>query len=89
MRKLKLDSLYVESFQTTAAPRQVLGTVQGHAEAITGTRCPSYDPCLDTRDPYCGGGPTEVRYCTERCTNYETCGVDDCWVQPNTTNCTS
>jgi hypothetical protein len=91
IRKLKLESLHVESFQTTAAAPGLRGTVQAHAEAepVTGTRCDTYETCnVDTREPYCGGGPTEVSYCTERCTHYESCGVDSCWVD-QTTNCTA
>lgn len=92
MRKLKPESLHVESFETTAAAPGSRGTVRGHAEAApaTGTRCYTYyDTCqVDTREPYCFGGPTEVSYCTERCTNYDSCGVDPCWVE-QTTNCTA
>jgi hypothetical protein len=38
MRKLKLESLQVESFETTAAAPAMRGTVQGHAPNTVG--CP-------------------------------------------------
>jgi hypothetical protein len=38
MRKLTLESLQVESFETTAAAQDVRGTVQGHAINTSG--CP-------------------------------------------------
>lgn len=36
MRKLKLESLQVESFETTSSPYRNRGTVQGHAD-VPGT----------------------------------------------------
>lgn len=88
MRKLKLESLSVESFETSAAPSRAGGTVQGH---ITGSRCPSYDcPSVyqvcpaDTFEPACG--PTEYLDCTFGCTRVNTCNV--CWIE-NTSACTA
>ncbi|HST61084.1 MAG TPA: pinensin family lanthipeptide [Longimicrobium sp.] len=42
MRKLTLESLQVESFETTALGQDVRGTVQGHAPLTVG--CPGTGP---------------------------------------------
>ena len=89
MRKLTLDSLQIESFETSAALPRHAGTVQAH---ITGSRCPSYAPCAsvdlvcqpDTFEPACG--PTEYLDCTFGCSQANTCNV--CWIE-NTSNCTA
>jgi hypothetical protein len=64
MRKLKLESLQVESFETTGAAPRGRGTVQGAA---------------DTNDPkVCGASnacPTPVLDCTYGCTVF----IDTCW----------
>ncbi|HST58034.1 MAG TPA: hypothetical protein VLK84_05090 [Longimicrobium sp.] len=36
MRKLKLEALHVDSFETTSAPSRMRGTIQANAE-VTGT----------------------------------------------------
>ncbi len=92
MRKLKLDSLHVESFETTTAAPRSRGTVQAHAEAepITGTRCDTYDNCKPTYDPRTCPETEDWMCCTLGCTRlYETCGVEVCWVDEPTRNCTS
>lgn len=99
MRKLTLESLHVESFETTAAAPVSRGTVQAHAEAITGTTCdtydrcqPTYDPgtCQPSYDPHTCQGTEDWMCCTLGCTRmYETCGVDYCWVEEPTLNCTA
>lgn len=80
MRKLNLDSLQVESFETTDGPGPVRGTVQGHAE-LPGTtiapgtgvsdcvRCEPYSPrCVPlTYDAY-NCGETNYMDCTYGCT---------------------
>lgn len=87
MRKLTLDSLHVESFETSVDLHRAGGTVQGH---ITGSRCPSYTCasvdvlCPDTFEPACG--PTEYLDCTFGCTRVNTCDI--CWIE-NTSECTA
>lgn len=88
MRKLKLESLQVDSFDTTAAASGLRGTVPAHAEAITGTRCPTYDPCQPSYDPH-NCPYTEFMDCTYGCTRlYNTCGGNYCWIE-KTADCTS
>lgn len=48
MRKLKLESLHVASFETTCAAPADDGTVQAHLAGPTTSLCPSYKPCLAT-----------------------------------------
>jgi hypothetical protein len=85
MGKLKLESLRVESFQTTSSPQKDRGTV---AAAATGTNCYSYDPCEPSRDPN-NCAPTDFMDCTYGCTRlYNTCGGNYCWID-KTSNCTS
>jgi hypothetical protein len=57
IRKLKLESLHVESFEITVAPRPARGTVQAHADEPTADcrfsqdgGCLSWDPavCMET-----------------------------------------
>lgn len=64
MRKLTLDRLKVESFETTTDAPQGRGTVQGFA--------PTYDPkgCGESND--C---PTPVLDCSYGCTEF----IDTCW----------
>jgi hypothetical protein len=95
MRKLTLESLLVDSFETTASVPGTRGTVQGHAEAITGSRCPSYDPCASVnvvchpQTEYTVCRETEYMDCTYGCTRlYNTCGGNYCWID-NTGACTS
>jgi hypothetical protein len=61
MRKLKLDSLNVDSFQTTAAAPRSAGTVQAHA-APTHT-CATYELTC---------GPSGLD-CTYTCTKMDHC----------------
>lgn len=63
MRKLTLDSLTVDSFETAAAASRSAGTVQGHA-------APTYNPCY-TYEPTCG--PTDGLDCTYTCTRMIRC----------------
>jgi hypothetical protein len=48
MRKLKLESLHVTSFETAFAAPAAGGTVQAHVGGPTGVMCPSFNPCLPT-----------------------------------------
>lgn len=92
MRKLKLESLHVESFETTAEAPASRGTVQAHAEAepATGTTCDTREPCQPSYDPRTCQGTEDWMCCTLGCTrNYETCGVDYCYVEDPSKNCTS
>jgi hypothetical protein len=78
MHKLKLESLQIESFETTSPAVNGRGTVNGHIEAQTGDTGQVYTttisgPVIHTynvRD--CG----ETRYfdCTYGCTMVRTCG---------------
>lgn len=75
MRKLKLESLNVESFDTTAAPSSSRGTVQGNDQVgttglslcqVTGNwRCRTDDAEV------CGA--TNYLDCTLGCTDFESC----------------
>jgi hypothetical protein len=74
MRKLKLDSLLVESFDTAAAPYPARGTVQ--ARANTGEsacycrishNCQTYD--------YDVCGDTNYLDCTLACSDFASCQV--------------
>lgn len=74
MRKLKLDSLQVETFETTAPDAaDKRGTVHGH---VTGDYCNSYggdwDNCAFTHgDRYC----RDTAGCTPYYTHYLPCVV--------------
>jgi hypothetical protein len=95
MRKLKLESLHVESFDTTADATRHRGTVDGHADVAPDTRaCP-----VDTIEPnpsYCvicypvsydhrctydprECGDTNYMDCTFGCSQYNSCKV--CWIE--------
>jgi hypothetical protein len=66
MRKLKLDSLHVESFATAAAAPRPGGTVQGHAGPVTfDFRCRTVDVtvCPDTQYLDCTLGCSNVASC--------------------------
>lgn len=80
IRKLKLESLTVESFQTTATAPQSGGTVRGNAQAGTEDTGPSmcevcqlsFDGRCQTDDPeLCGD--TNYLDCTYICSAYATC----------------
>jgi hypothetical protein len=80
MHKLKLESLHVQSFETTVAPPQARGTVQAHAktaEACVGT----FDPqaCGATNYGDCSGNCSydcTYEYCTFGCTrDAQVCGA--------------
>src|ERR1044072_1711016 len=73
MRKLKLESLNVESFDTAAAPSFSRGTVQGNDQVGTGPPCKL---CLvsegfdcQTEDPQ-ACGPTNYLDCTLACSEF-------------------
>jgi hypothetical protein len=100
MRKLKLESLQVESFDTTSFAPDARGTVEGRADAAPDTRntgpsycvlcyAPTYDPntCHESYDP--ATCPyTEFMDCTYGCTRlYNTCGGNYCWIE-RTADCT-
>jgi hypothetical protein len=101
MRKLKLESLQVESFETTASARRAGGTVQGHAEAA-----PDTTGCGGTGPSYCvicqhsvqyvcepdtydvkACGETQYFDCTFGCTQYNSCDPRACWAEENTKRC--
>jgi hypothetical protein len=71
MRKLKLDSLNVASFETSSDAPRPAGTVRAHAAAA-----PTYNPCY-TWELNCG--PTDGLDCTYTCTKMNSCAVDFCW----------
>jgi hypothetical protein len=82
MRKLKLESLQVESFATTGLTPPSRGTVEANADVDT-RRCPggtgpSYCVlCYATQDVrQCA--ETEYVDCTVGCTQANSCNV--CWV---------
>jgi hypothetical protein len=78
MRKLKLESLQVESFDTTADTPSPRGTVQAHDAAFSEggesvCLCPaSQDWTCQTWD-YEVCGDTNYLDCTFVCSYYETC----------------
>jgi hypothetical protein len=76
MRKLKLESLQVESFDTTSIAAPEHGTVQANADSgqtvcycpfTRGRECKTYD--------YQNCPDTEYMDCTLVCSNVETCQV--------------
>jgi len=77
MRKLKLESLNVESFDTTAASCSARGTVQGND--LTGHGGPSVCLCPATEDWACqtdspeACGDTHYLDCTLACTDFASC----------------
>ena len=77
MRKLKLESLTVESFDTTAAPSSSRGTVQGND--LTGHGAPSLCICPVSEDFRCqtddpeACGPTNYLDCTLACSDFASC----------------
>lgn len=90
MRKLTLESLQVESFETTADAPHLRGTVQGNADVAPDTHaCPiDTNPsacvvCYATDDWNCTYdvrecGETQYMDCTFGCSQYNSCQV--CWV---------
>ena len=75
MRKLKLESLQVESFETTPAPSLSRGTVQAHANDSGESVC----LCLASEDWACQTwdyevcGDTNYLDCTLVCSDFESC----------------
>ena len=65
MRKLKLESLNVESFDTTATPFLSRGTVLGNDQVATGFKCRTDNP------EACG--PTNYLDCTLACSDFASC----------------
>lgn len=104
MRKLKLESLQVESFETTTAAQDVRGTVQGHAPNTVGcpgtgvSNCAICQPM--TFDVYCPRtldyrdcGITNPQFdCTYGCTQTQDPRVnscgDVCWIEVTNGGCT-
>jgi hypothetical protein len=67
MHKLKLESLHVQSFQTTVAPPATRGTVQAHAKTA--------EDCIGTFGPQeCGA--TNYADCSGAC-SFD-CSYQDC-----------
>ena len=77
MRKLKLGSLQVESFETVPAPSISRGTVQGH-DAVS-EEGESVCLCLATGDWACetqdyqACPDTQYLDCTMGCTDFDSC----------------
>jgi hypothetical protein len=76
MRKLKLESLQVESFETVPAPSISRGTVQGHDVSEEGE---SVCICQVSDDWFCQTwdyevcGDTNYLDCTLACTDFDSC----------------
>jgi hypothetical protein len=89
MRKLKLESLQVESFATTGLNNPWRGTVEGHAQIPGPDTGPSYcGVCYATQDVrtcepltydvnQCG--ETQYMDCTFGCTRHNSC--NKCWIE--------
>lgn len=81
MRKLTLESLHIQSFETTAAPAQARGTVEGYGKPAPGgtemSECVVCEPFSD--DWRCqtydieACGDTQYLDCTLGCTDFESC----------------
>lgn len=68
MRKLKLESLTVESFQTSAVATQARGTVQAHGKLQPPTlQTYNVDLCGDTMYFDCTLGCSFNTYCAGAC----------------------
>lgn len=90
MRKLKLETLQVESFETIAPAARTRGTVDGHADVDTagcGGTGPSYCRlCQHSVDYVCEPdtydvklcGDTKYFDCTYGCTQYDGCHTETC-----------
>jgi hypothetical protein len=100
MHKLKLESLQVESFDTTAFAPRARGTVEGHADIDTGTGggsavsvCVICQPqsinyiCQPHTYDVKTCGDTQYFDCTFGCTRYNSCRIDVCWIDANTQGC--
>jgi hypothetical protein len=100
MRKLKLESLQVESFETTTTGARLHGTVHGHAPEKKSRFCdgntgPSY--CVEcypvSYDGACEPPTYDVRECGETqyfdctlgCSQHNTCDV--CWIETTKRGC--
>ncbi|WP_420128268.1 pinensin family lanthipeptide [Longimicrobium sp.] len=78
MHKLKLESLQVQSFETTAAPHQARGTVQAHAKT-------EHWQCVQSGDSWCAC-TMDLQACGD--TNYLDCTYSACGVTyPTNCNC--
>jgi hypothetical protein len=100
MRKLKLESLQVESFETTGNGSRLRGTVDGYAPDKSRGGCPgegtgpSYcvlchatdaaDCQPDTYDVV-ACGDTQYFDCTFGCSQYNSCQV--CWIDKTKKGC--
>jgi hypothetical protein len=100
MRKLKLESLQVESFETTSTGSHLRGTVQGHGPEVKSRGCPdgtgpsnclecfpvSYDgACEPETYDVKACGDTMYFDCTLGCSQYNTCEV--CWIEKTKRGC--
>ena len=83
MRKLKLESLHVESFATTEAGRLGRGTVKG--QQVQTQWCPLYSEARECSPPDYSEAPdctrTEAMDCSFGCTMHVSCGTL-CEVKP-------
>lgn len=72
MRKLKLESLAVESFQTSPVATQARGTVAAHAKPQPTLQTYNIDICGETMYFDCTLGCSYNTYCAGACgdTNY-------------------
>ncbi|HET7230168.1 MAG TPA: hypothetical protein VFJ16_09210 [Longimicrobium sp.] len=66
MKKLKLDSLEITSFETSPAVRESLGTVHGRAAALA----PTVFACPTTPDFDCTFGCSYHLSCPESCVQF-------------------
>jgi hypothetical protein len=76
MRKLELESLNVESFDTTATPSFPRGTVRGNEDSGASVcrlcQISDLDPTCQTEDPE-ACGPTNYLDCTLACSDFPSC----------------
>ena len=79
MRKLKLESLTVESFETSPVATQARGTVDAHGKPKPTTlQTYNVDVCGDTMYFDCTLGCSHLTHCSE-CWGSETCLTEvDC-----------
>lgn len=91
MRKLKLESLQVESFETVARSPRSRGTVQGHVGEGTGgggtgiSGCATCEPVTITYDRDCAPRTYDATHCPP--TEYPDCTFQCTYTQERTCDC--
>lgn len=73
MRKLKLESLSVESFQTSSAAARPRGTVEAHGKPQPGPQTYNVDLCGDTLYFDCTFGCSVNTNCAGGCASADLC----------------